>query len=52
MICSVKTMGISGIRGSAVTAECYISSGLPGFDIVGLPGSMPDCSMLLGNISP
>ena len=37
MICSVKTMGISGIRGSAVTAECYISSGLPGFDIVGLP---------------
>lgn len=37
MICSVKTMGISGIRGSLVTAECYISNGLPGFDIVGLP---------------
>lgn len=37
MICSVRTMGISGIRGSAVTAECFISSGLPGFDIVGLP---------------
>ena len=37
MICSVKTLGISGIRGSAVTAECYISNGLPGFDIVGLP---------------
>jgi len=37
MICSVRTLGISGIRGSAVTAECYISSGLPGFDIVGLP---------------
>ncbi len=37
MICSVKTLGISGIRGSLVTAECYISSGLPGFDIVGLP---------------
>ena len=37
MICSVKTLGITGIRGSAVTAECYISSGLPGFDIVGLP---------------
>ena len=37
MICSVKTLGISGIRGSLVTAECYISSGLPGFDVVGLP---------------
>lgn len=37
MICSVKTLGVSGIRGSLVTAECYISNGLPGFDIVGLP---------------
>ena len=37
MICSVKTLGISGIQGSLVTAECFISNGLPGFDIVGLP---------------
>ena len=37
MICSVKTLGITGINGSGVTAECYISNGLPGFDIVGLP---------------
>ncbi len=37
MICSVRTVGITGIQGSGVTAECYISSGLPGFDIVGLP---------------
>ena len=37
MICSVRTLGITGIRGSGVTAECYISNGLPGFDIVGLP---------------
>lgn len=37
MICNVKTLGISGIRGSAVTAEAYISNGMPGFDIVGLP---------------
>ena len=37
MICSVKTLGVTGIRGNAVTAECYISNGLPGFDIVGLP---------------
>ena len=37
MICSVKTLGVTGISGSVVTAECYISNGLPGFDIVGLP---------------
>lgn len=37
MICSVHTLGISGITGSGVVAECYISNGLPGFDIVGLP---------------
>ena len=37
MICSVKTLGITGIRGNGVVAECYISNGLPGFDIVGLP---------------
>jgi len=37
MICSVRTLGITGIRGNAVTAECYVSNGLPGFDIVGLP---------------
>ena len=37
MICSVRTLGLTGIRGSGVTAECYISNGLPGFDIVGLP---------------
>ena len=37
MICSIRTLGITGIRGTCVTAECYISNGLPGFDIVGLP---------------
>lgn len=37
MICSVHTLGVNGIRGSSVVAECYISNGLPGFDIVGLP---------------
>ena len=37
MICSVKTLGITGIQGAGVVAECYISNGLPGFDIVGLP---------------
>ena len=37
MICSVKTLGVSGIKGSEISAECFISNGLPGFDIVGLP---------------
>ncbi len=37
MICSVHTLGIQGIQGSKVVAECYISNGLPSFDIVGLP---------------
>ena len=37
MICSVRTLSVTGIRGSVVTSECYISNGLPAFDIVGLP---------------
>ena len=37
MICSVHSMNITGISGSPVAVECYISTGLPGFDIVGLP---------------
>ncbi len=39
MICSVRTMGVNGVKGSVVAVECYISNGLPGFDIVGLPDS-------------
>lgn len=37
MICSVHTMGVNGIMGSLITVECYLSNGLPAFDIVGLP---------------
>lgn len=37
MICSVHTMGVNGIQGNHIIVECYISNGLPGFDIVGLP---------------
>ena len=37
MICSVHTMAINGINGFPVTVECYITNGLPAFDIVGLP---------------
>ena len=39
MVCSVNTMGIDGINGVHIVAECYVTSGLPGFDIVGLPDS-------------
>ena len=37
MIYSVHTLGIQGIQGSHVVVECYITNGLPNFDIVGLP---------------
>ena len=37
MICSVRSLSVQAIVGSGVAAECYISNGLPGFDIVGLP---------------
>ena len=37
MICSIRSLAVTGIEGSGVVAECYISNGLPGFDIVGLP---------------
>lgn len=37
MICSVRTLGLTGISGTCVTAECFISNGLPAFEIVGLP---------------
>ena len=37
MIASVRSMGLGGIRGYEVSVECFISGGLPGFDIVGLP---------------
>ena len=37
MIACVRTTGINGIQASVVTVECYITNGLPAFDIVGLP---------------
>ena len=37
MISSIYSMGVNGILGSAVTVECYITNGLPSFEIVGLP---------------
>lgn len=37
MYSQVRSMGISGINGYAVTVECFITNGLPAFEIVGLP---------------
>ena len=37
MFSSVKSFGVSGIGGYPVDVEVYISTGLPSFDIVGLP---------------
>ena len=39
MISKIHSFGLNGIRGYVVTAECFLSSGLPGFEIVGLPDS-------------
>lgn len=37
MFSRVDSLGLRGIEGYAVTVECYITSGLPAFDVVGLP---------------
>ena len=37
MLCKVRSLGLQGISGYEVTAECDLSGGLPNFDIVGLP---------------
>ena len=37
MIARVESLGINGIQGYSVLVECFISGGLPAFDIVGLP---------------
>lgn len=37
MVAGICSFGLSGISGYAVSVECDLSSGLPNFDIVGLP---------------
>ncbi|MBS6367668.1 MAG: ATP-binding protein, partial [Clostridiales bacterium] len=37
MICKIQSLGLTGINGYLVSVECFISNGLPGFEIVGLP---------------
>ncbi len=37
MMVTVRSLGLTGIRGYEVSVECFLSGGLPGFDVVGLP---------------
>ena len=37
MVIAVRSLGLSGITGYEVSAECFLSGGLPAFDVVGLP---------------
>ncbi len=37
MVSKIHSLGIKGIGGYAVSVECFLSSGLPAFEIVGLP---------------
>lgn len=37
MVCKIRSLGLHGVSGYEVAAECDLSSGLPAFDIVGLP---------------
>ena len=37
MVCNVTSLGLTGVAGYPVTAECALSGGLPAFDVVGLP---------------
>lgn len=37
MLARIRSLGVKGIGGYEVTVECYVTNGLPTFDIVGLP---------------
>ena len=37
MLSKIQSLGCRGVSGYAVSVECHVSNGLPGFDIVGLP---------------
>ena len=37
MLSRVSSLGLQGIDGYEVSVECYITNGMPGFEVVGLP---------------
>lgn len=37
MLATINSLGVHGVGGYPVTVESFVSNGLPGFDVVGLP---------------
>ena len=37
MVYQVRSLGLQGLKGYEVSVECFLSGGLPAFDVVGLP---------------
>ena len=37
MVVTVRSLGLAGISGYEVSVECFLSGGLPAFEVVGLP---------------
>ncbi len=37
MVSKIRSLGLQGIGGYEVSVECFLSNGLPAFDVVGLP---------------
>jgi len=37
MVSKIRSFGLKGVGGYEVSVECFVSNGLPSFDIVGLP---------------
>ena len=37
MVSKIRSLGLQGIGGYEVSVECFLSNGLPSFDVVGLP---------------
>ena len=37
VICKLNSLGIHGVAGYPVSVECFLSGGMPAFDVVGLP---------------
>ena len=37
MYCKIRSLGLHGVTGYEVTAECDLAGGLPAFEVVGLP---------------
>ena len=53
MLSKVLSLGLSGVNGYEVQTECYIGTGLPAFDLVGLPDApASDCISTTLTVEP